>query len=101
MRILQDLVLVCGVLPLVEWLEGFSTMGPVSSKPVVGPHGSPRDVLRYCYIPVDFTCSLLAELGSDLGVVALRESPNARGDGMPNSGVREGQTHLVVSSIYA
>lgn len=90
LRILQDLALVCGVLPLIQWLESYSTdaMTPSDS------HGNDRTQLRYCNIPIDFACSLLAELGSELGVVTLRVSPNARGAPTPN--LREGQTQLVV-----
>ena len=90
MRILQDLALVCGVLPLIQWLESYSTDAAAHND----GHGNDRTQLRYCNIPIDFACSLLAELGSELGVVTLRVSPNARGAANPN--LREGQTHLVV-----
>lgn len=96
LRILQDLVLVCGVLPLIEWLETYSTLSTIGPASITGTNipRDTRDTLRYCYIPIDFACSLFAELGADLGIVSLRESPNGRMP-QPNLSVREGQTQLV------
>ena len=88
--------MVCGVLPLIEWLESYGTMVRADKVQGSSEVGSPRECLTYCYIRIDFACSLLAELGSGLGIVSLRSSPIGSGGAEMSSHIREGQEQLVV-----
>lgn len=86
-------MLVCGVGPLVDWLEGFSVL-----EAVPGAAPTPKNAFTRCsYIGIDLLCSLVAELGVALGVVSLRESPTSKGQPRPSQDLEEGQHNLVVT----